>query len=267
MGIHSKAAIQSVEAKSATYPSLRDKKIIITGGASGIGAAFVEAFCAQGAKVAFVDVATEAGNDLASNLATTSEHAPMFKHCDLTDMASLDAVFGELADGLGGIDVLINNAANDDRHIVTDVTPEYWDQRIAVNLRHLFFTSKFAVPFMRAAGGGSIINMGSISWHVALAELAIYQTAKAGIEGMSRAMARDFGVDKIRVNVIVPGAIRTPRQDALWQTDDSLIELLGNQCLKERIMPHDVAALALFLASDDARMCTGHSYFVDAGWR
>jgi D-xylose 1-dehydrogenase len=264
MGIYSGALVASA---SAVYPSLRDKKVIITGGASGIGASFVDAFCAQGAKVAFVDVATEAGIALASELAAGSLHAPYFKHCDLTDMASLEAVFGDVAAHLGGVDILINNAANDDRHAVTEVTPEYWDQRIAVNLRHLFFTSKMAVPHLRAAGGGVIINLGSISWHVALADLTIYQTAKAGIEGMSRGMARDFGPDNIRVNVLVPGAVRTPRQDALWQTDDSLTELLANQCLKERVMPSDVAAFALFLASDEARMCTGHSYFVDAGWR
>jgi D-xylose 1-dehydrogenase len=264
MGIHSGALVASV---NAVYPSLRDKKVIITGGASGIGASFVEAFCAQGAKVAFVDVATEEGNALATGLAASSNHAPYFKHCDLTNMASLEAVFGDIATHLGGVDILINNAANDDRHVVTDVTPEYWDQRIAVNLRHLFFTSKMAVPYMRVAGGGAIINLGSISWHVALADLTIYQTAKAGIEGMSRGMARDFGPDNIRVNVLVPGAVRTPRQDALWQNDDSLTELLANQCLKERVMPQDVAAFALFLASDEARMCTGHSYFVDAGWR
>jgi D-xylose 1-dehydrogenase len=264
MGIHSRALVAS---SSAIYPSLRDKKVIITGGASGIGAAFVDAFCAQGAKVAFVDVATHDGNALVQGLANTSVHTPIFKHCDLTDLDTLEAVFGGIAAELGGVDILVNNAANDDRHSVSDVTPAYWDQRIAVNLRHLFFTSKMALPFMRAAGGGAIVNLGSISWHVALEDLAIYQTAKAGIEGMSRGMARDFGPDNIRVNVIVPGAIKTPRQDALWQTDESLAEILGNQCLKERVMPDHVAALALFLASDDARMCTGHSYFVDAGWR
>jgi NAD(P)-dependent dehydrogenase (short-subunit alcohol dehydrogenase family) len=166
---------------------------------------------------------------------------------------------------LGGVDVLVNNAANDDRHGVADVTPAYWDDRIAVNLRHVFFAAQAAAAAM--VEGGVILNLGSISWHVALPDLVLYQTAKAGIEGMTRALARDLGPRGIRVNTIVPGAVKTPRQDALWHDPAEERRILDAQCLKARVLPADVAALALFLASDDARMITGHDYFVDAGWR
>jgi NAD(P)-dependent dehydrogenase (short-subunit alcohol dehydrogenase family) len=165
------------------------------------------------------------------------------------------------------VQVLVNNAANDDRHQIEDVTPQYWDDRIAVNLRHLFFCTQAVVPAMRAAKTGVIINLGSISWHLGLPSIPLYQTAKAGIEGMTRALARDLGEDNIRVTCVVPGGVRTPRQMALWHTPDEEQRILAQQCLKARVEPHDVAALILFLASDDARMCTAHEYFVDAGWR
>jgi NAD(P)-dependent dehydrogenase (short-subunit alcohol dehydrogenase family) len=167
---------------------------------------------------------------------------------------------------LGGIDVLVNNAASDDRHGVAEVTPEYWDERIAVNLRHLFFAAQMAVPHMREAGGGVILNLGSISWHLGLENLVIYQTAKAGVEGLTRSLARELGVHNIRVNTIVPGSVETPRQ-LRWYTPEGEAEIIAEQCLKERVQPADVAALTLFLASDDARMCTSHAYWVDAGWR
>jgi NAD(P)-dependent dehydrogenase (short-subunit alcohol dehydrogenase family) len=160
----------------------------------------------------------------------------------------------------------VNNAANDDRHKVEEVTPAYWEQRIAVNLRHLFFASQAVVPGMKKLGGGSIINLGSVSWHTAIPELTLYETAKAGIEGMTRALARDLGTANIRVNCVVPGAIRTPRQMKLWHTPDEEAKILAQQCLKQRVDPVHVAAMVLFLASSDAAMCTAHNYWVDGGY-
>ena len=163
--------------------------------------------------------------------------------------------------------MLVNNAANDDRHRLGDVTREYWDERLAVNLRHYFFCAQAVLPGMKAAGRGVIVNLGSISWHLGLPDLAVYQTAKAGIEGLTRALARDLGEDGIRVTCIVPGGVRTPRQMALWHDHAEETRMVARQCLKDRVVPQDIAAMALFLASDDARMCTGHNYFVDAGWQ
>jgi len=191
---------------------------------------------------------------------------PVFVHCDITDSARYGAEIGGLIAQLGGCDVLINNAANDDRHKLEDVTPAYWDERIAVNLRHQFFAAQAVIPAMRAAGKGSIVNLGSISWHLGLPDIVVYQTAKAGIEGLTRGLARELGRDNIRVTTIVPGNVQTPRQ-AKWYTPEGEREIVAAQCLDGRIQPADVAALALFLASEDARMCTGHEYFVDAGWR
>ncbi len=259
-------AMTAAPAISACYPSLLGKRVIITGGGSGIGAALVTAFVAQGAAVGFVDIAEAPSLALVAELSGLGGPAPLFRRCDLTDLAQVEQCFADLANRLGGVDILLNNAANDDRHVIDDVTPAYWDQGIAVNLRHLFFAAKAVVPAMRRAGGGVILNFGSVSWHVALPNLSIYQTAKAAIEGMSRGLARDLGPDNIRVNVIVPGAVQTPRQDALWMEEGAAESVLVEQCLKRRIRPADVAALALFLASDDAAMCTAHAYFVDAGW-
>lgn len=253
--------------RAAIYPSLAGKRVLVTGGGSGIGEALTEAFVRQGARVAFVDIADEASRSLVERLAEGTDHAPIYRHCDLTNIDQLRSVISDVVEQFGGVDVLVNNAANDDRHAIADVTPEYWDNRIAVNLRHLFFAAQAVAPSMKQAGGGVILNFGSISWHLALPDIVLYQTAKAGIEGMTRAMARDLGEHGIRVNTIVPGGIKTPRQDMLWHDDSETARILANQCLKERVMPADVAALTLFLASDDARMCTGHDYFVDAGWR
>jgi NAD(P)-dependent dehydrogenase (short-subunit alcohol dehydrogenase family) len=252
--------------RSAHYPSLRDKRVIITGGGSGIGAGLVEAFVAQGARVAFVDVAEADSQALVARLTPHAAHAPIFHHLDLTDLAALDVTFARLMDQLDGMDVLINNAANDDRHSIEDVTPAYWDQRMNVNLRHLFFAAQAVVPAMKTAGRGVIVNFGSISWHLALSDLILYQTAKAAIEGMTRSLARDLGRDGIRVNAIIPGNVQTPRQEK-WYTPEGEAEIVAAQCLDGRIQPSDIAAMALFLASDDARMCTGHNYWVDAGWR
>lgn len=250
----------------AVYPSLADKHVLITGGGAGIGEALVEAFARQGARVLFLDIVDAPSRDLVERLSAETAHVPLYRHCDLRDIDAVRRTIAALEQESGGIDILINNAANDDRHSIEDITPEYWDERIAVNLRHLFFAAQAVLPGMRRAGGGAIINLGSISWHLALADLVLYQTAKAGIEGLTRALARDLGPDNIRVNTIVPGNVQTPRQ-MQWYTPEGEDEIVSAQCLKARIQPDDVAALALFLASDDARMCTGHEYFVDAGWR
>ncbi len=245
----------------AIYPSLAGKRVLITGGATGIGAGLVEAFAAQRAEICFLDIDHNAGAAVAEKFAPGGFHG-----CDLRDIAALKQTIATVAEQLGGIDVLINNAANDDRHGIAEVTPDYWDERMAVNLRHLFFAAQAAVPHMQRAGGGAIVNFGSISWHLGLPDLVLYQTAKAAIEGMTRSLARDLGRDNIRVTTIVPGNVQTPRQEK-WYTPEGEAEIVSAQCLDGRIQPADVAALALFLASDDARMCTGHDYFVDAGWR
>jgi NAD(P)-dependent dehydrogenase (short-subunit alcohol dehydrogenase family) len=251
---------------TAIYPSLADKRVIVSGGASGIGEGLVEAFVAQGARVAFCDIAADAGAALVARLAPAARHAPLFLPCDLCDLDALTAMLATAEAALGGVDVLVNNAANDDRHTLADVTPAYWDQRMAVNLRHFYFAAQAVVPAMKRAGGGAILNFGSISWHLGLEDLTLYQTAKAGIEGMTRGLARELGRDNIRVNTIVPGNVKTERQ-MKWYTPEGEAEIVAAQCLDGRIMPADVAGLVLFLASDDARMCTAHDYFIDAGWR
>jgi len=258
--------LKSPSIVGATYPSLAEKRVLVTGGATGIGEALVEAFVLQGAQVLFVDIAEIPSGALVHRLAPDARHRPSFRRCDLRDIGEVRSTIAEFEAEAGAIDILINNAANDDRHGIDEITPEYWDERIAVNLRHMFFAAQAVVPGMRRTGGGVILNFGSISWHLALADLVLYQTAKAGIEGLTRALARDLGADNIRVNTIVPGNVETPRQ-MQWYTPEDEAEIVTAQCLKDRIQPSDVAALALFLASDDARMCTGHEYFVDAGWR
>lgn len=255
------SGMASPSAKRAVYPSLSGKRVVITGGATGIGAGLVEAFATQDANVTFLDVDTGAGEALAARFEKLR-----FLPCNLTDLGSLQHNMASAIDAMGGIDILINNAANDDRHKVEDVTPDYWDERMAVNLRHLFFAAQAAIPSMRKAGGGAIVNFGSISWHLGLPDLVLYQTAKAAIEGLTRSLARELGRDNIRVNAIIPGNVQTPRQEK-WYTPEGEAEIVAAQCLNGRIQPSDVAALALFLASDDARMMTGHGHFIDAGWR
>jgi len=247
--------------EQVVYPSLAGKRVVVTGGGSGIGAGMVEAFARQGACVTFLDIAEQDSLALQARLATLST-PPVFRRCDLTNLDTLAQVFADI----GTVDILVNNAANDDRHVVQDVTPAYWDNRMAVNLRHQFFCAQAVVPGMRAAGGGVILNFGSISWHLALPDLTLYMTAKAAIEGLTRGMARDLGRDNIRVNTIVPGGVRTPRQEALWHTPEEEARILAGQCLPQRVEIADVAALALFLASDSAARCSGREYFVDAGW-
>ncbi len=246
----------------AVYPSLAGKTVVVTGGGSGIGEAIVEGFVRQKSRVYFLDVAEADSKSVVDRLGGV----PQFVKCDLTDTKALKAAFAQIEASAGPIDVLVNNAANDDRHKFEDVTCEYWDQRIAVNLKHIFFAAQAAAAGMKRNGGGSIINLGSVSWHLALPALPIYETAKAGIEGLSRSLARDLGEANIRVNTVVPGAIRTPRQMKLWHTPEEEAKILAQQCIKARVDPVHVTAMVLFLASDDASMCTSHSYWVDAGY-
>ena len=243
----------------ALYPSLKGQRVLVTGGGSGIGAGIVEGFAAQQADVTFFDIAAESAG-LAERLGAK------FVNVDLRDVAAAKRCIAALVDEAGPFDILVNNAANDDRHKVDEVTEAYWDDRLNVNLKHLFFCSQAVIPGMRSKGGGVIVNLGSISWHLALPELVLYQTCKAAIEGLTRALARDLGPDNIRVSCVVPGNVRTPRQ-LKWYTPEGEAEIVSAQCLKGRLVPEDVAALVLFLASDDARLITGHEHFVDAGWR
>lgn len=246
---------------SAIYPSLKGKRVLITGGGSGIGAGIVEAFVRQGADVTFLDIAAADSQALLASLPTDA-NKPTFKSCDLTDISALQATLASL----GQFDVLVNNAANDDRHTLQDITPAYWDERMAVNLRHLLFCAQAVATGMKQRGGGAIINLGSISWHLGLPDLVLYETAKAGIEGMTRALARELGPDNIRVTCVVPGNVKTQRQEK-WYTPEGEAQIVAAQCLKGRLLPENVAALILFLASDDGRFCTGHEYWIDAGWR
>lgn len=244
----------------AIYPSLRARNVLITGGGSGIGAGIVEAFVRQGSNVTFLDIINGESDALAER---TGAH---FERVDLTDTSATTNVIRKLIEANGPIHVLVNNAASDDRHGIDDVTEAYWDDRLNVNLKHQFFCAQAVIPGMRSAGGGSIVNLGSISWHLALPGLILYETCKAAIEGLTRALAREVGSDNIRVNCVVPGNIRTPKQ-MQWYTPEGEAEIVNAQCIKCRLEPHDVAALVTFLASNDARGMTGHEHFVDAGWR
>jgi D-xylose 1-dehydrogenase len=250
---------------SAIYPSLRDKVVLITGGASGIGAEEVTQFARQGAKVAFLDIADDAAGRLIEALGQEGLAAPLYLPCDLRDIPALQAAIEEIGRRLGPISVLVNNAANDQRHGYEDVTVEYWDERMATNLRHQFFAIQAVAPMMRHAGGGSIINFGSISWHTNGGGMPAYTTAKAGVEGLTKGMARDLGEHGIRVNCIIPGWIMTQRQLDLWLTPDAEEQLLRMQCLKTKLVPEDVARMVLWLGSDDSRMCTSQLWVVDGG--
>ena len=247
----------------AVYPSLAHRTVVVTGGGSGIGAEIVAGFARQRARVFFLDIAENSSRELVAQLGNDVQ----FLKCDITDIEALRATLAGIEAKAGPISTLVNNAANDDRHRTADVTPAYWDNRIAVNLRHQFFAAQAVAPAMIKAGGGSIINLGSVSWHMGMADLALYETAKAGIEGLTRALARDFGTSRIRVNCVIPGAVRTPRQIALWHSPEEEAKIFEQQCIKVRVDPVDIAAMVLFLASDDARLCTGHNYWVDAGYR
>jgi D-xylose 1-dehydrogenase len=252
--------------KQAVYPSLEDRVVVVTGGASGIGEAIVEAFAAQGAQVVFLDIQDDAGERLIERLETAGLKAPVYYHCDLTDIDALQKTVSNLLVKFPGVDVLVNNAGNDTRHSMEEVTSDYWDRAIAVNLKHYFFMTQALAPVMRSAGRGSIINMGSVSWIISTPDLPVYVTAKAAIVGMSRTFARQLGGDDIRVNCVMPGAVWTERQKQLWFTDAYKARILANQSLKRMILPEEVARLVLFLAADDSSAITNQSYVIDGGW-
>ncbi len=248
----------------AIYPSLKDAVVFVTGGASGIGEQIVRAFAAQGSHVGFIDLDATRGGALAQELA--GEGATIrFETADLRDIDALRAAFAKLAEALGPATVLVNNAARDDRHGWEDVTPEYYDERIATNLRHMFFAIQAVAPGMIAAGKGSIINFGSNSWMQKTGGMPAYTTAKAAVHGMTRSFARDLGPHRIRANTVVPGWVMTERQKTLWVTPEKLAEHLKQQCLPDPIEPVYLARMVLFLASDDAAMCTANNYMVEAG--
>jgi NAD(P)-dependent dehydrogenase (short-subunit alcohol dehydrogenase family) len=240
--------------------------VLVTGGGSGIGASIVEHFCAQRARVAFVDIERAASEALVAAIAARGHPAPVFLPCDLRDIAALQAAVAEARGRLGPARVLVNNAAHDERHTIERVTPEYWDDRMAVNLRHQFFAAQAVAPAMAAAGGGSIVNLGSTSWVVGQGGMPAYLTAKSAVAGLTRALARDLGPQNIRVNCILPGWIMTERQVRLWLTPEGEAELLRRQCLKRKLLPEDVARVVLFFAADDSGACTNQSYIVDGGW-
>jgi NAD(P)-dependent dehydrogenase (short-subunit alcohol dehydrogenase family) len=249
----------------AVYPSLRDRVVLVTGGASGIGAEEVTQLARQGAKVAFLDIADAAAASLIETLRREGLPPPLYLACDLKDIPALQSRIAEVGRRLGSITILVNNAANDQRHDYQDVTVEFWDERMATNLRHQFFAIQAVAPMMRAAGGGSIINFGSMSWHASQGGMPAYTTAKAAVEGLTRGMARDLGPFGVRVNCIVPGWIMTQRQIDLWLTPEAEANLLQAQCLKTKLVPADVARMVLWLASDDSRMCTSQLWVVDGG--
>jgi NAD(P)-dependent dehydrogenase (short-subunit alcohol dehydrogenase family) len=249
----------------AVFPSLAGKRVLVTGGATGIGEGIVEAFAKQGARVAFLDIQTAPALALVERLAD-APFQPCFEHCDITQDEPFAQALDRVLQRLGGCDVLVNNAANDDRHTIEEVTPSYWDERMAVNVKHQFFAAKAVIPAMKQAGGGSIVNLGSISWHLGLEDLVTYQIAKAAIEGLTRSLARELGRFGIRVNTVIPGNVQTPRQGQ-WYSPEGEAAIVAGQCLDGRIQPADIAAMVMFLASAEARYCTAHNYWVDAGWR
>ncbi|MBO9514607.1 MAG: SDR family oxidoreductase [Variovorax sp.] len=249
---------------SARYPSLAGRTVFISGGATGIGEGLVRAFHAQGARVGFCDLDVEAGQALAAALGPDNE--PLFLACDVTDVEALRAAIAAVRARFGPIRVLLNNAANDQRHNLEDVTSESFDRMAAVNFKHQFFAAQAVAEDMRAAGGGSIINFGSVSWMIKGAGYPVYQACKSAARGLTRALARDLGKQNIRVNTLVPGWVMTERQLKLWVKPESHAEIDAAQCLPGRVMAEDIASMALFLAADDSKMCTAQDYVVDAGW-
>ncbi len=249
----------------AIYPDLRDKTVLVTGGGSGIGEAIVRRFAAQGSKTAFIDIKEAESRALAAALAAQGDRVH-FEAADLTDIAALRAAIERVRARFGPIQILVNNAAHDERHPTPEVTPEYWDQRIAVNLKHQFFAAQAVLPDMVAAKAGSIINFGSTSWMVGQGGMAAYTAAKSAVLGLTRSLARDYGPHNIRVNAIAPGWIMTERQVSLWLTPEGEEELMRRQCLKRRLQPDEIARATLFFASDEASACTNQQYVVDGGW-
>jgi NAD(P)-dependent dehydrogenase (short-subunit alcohol dehydrogenase family) len=250
----------------ASYPSLRDRVVVVTGGASGIGEKIVEQFAQQGAQVAFLDIQNEAAARLLTRIRANGHTEPYFLQCDVTDVNALGECIRGIIARFKTVDVLVNNAANDSRHSIAEVTPEYWERSMAVNLKHQFFASQSVIPVMKKARRGSIINMSSICWVVPSTGLPVYATAKAAIVGLTRTLAHELGADNIRVNCVLPGAILTDRQKQLWFTEAYTAEILRGQALQRMILPEEVARLVLFLAADDSSAITSQSYVIDAGW-
>jgi NAD(P)-dependent dehydrogenase (short-subunit alcohol dehydrogenase family) len=250
----------------AKFDSLRGKRVFITGGGSGIGEAIVISFAEQGAQVAFVDIAQDASLALCRRVADAGYPAPVFRHCDITDIPALQRTMTELADTIGDFDILVNNAANDQRHKTEEVTLEYWNERVAINQRPMFFTCQAVFEGMKRRGGGAIINVSSISWHVKNAGYPVYATSKAAVLGLTRGLAREYGAHNIRVNTVTPGWVMTQRQIELWVDDAAEVEIKEKQCLPTKLMPQHIASMILFLASDDGAMCTAQEFIVDAGW-
>jgi D-xylose 1-dehydrogenase len=250
--------------QGAVYPSLRGRTVLVTGGGSGIGEAIVRQFTDQGSQVGFIDIDAVASKQL---LASLPKDARLhFEHADLRDIAALRRAVAGIREALGPITVLVNNAARDDRHAIEDVTPEYWDDRIAVNLKHQFFCAQTVAPDMIQSGGGAIVNMGSVSWVIGQGNMPCYTTSKSAVQGLTRALARDLGPHNVRVNSILPGWIMTQRQQELWLTPESEAELMRRQCVKRKLVPDDIARVVLFFAADDSGGCTNQNYIVDGGW-
>lgn len=251
---------------TATYPSLRGRSVFITGGGSGIGGCLTEAFAAQGSLVAFVDINEKASQPLVEKIEKAGHPRPWFRKVDVTDVPALQAAIRDAASALGDFHVLVNNVANDERHNFLEVTPEYYDDRIAVNQRPAFFATQAVVPGMKRMGGGSIINFGSNSYGAKARNIPVYTSAKSSVIGFTRGIARELGEHRIRVNVITPGWIMTERQLTKWLDAKGEEELHRNQVLPDKVQPEDVVPMALFLASDDSRACSAQEYIVDAGW-
>lgn len=251
---------------AARYPSLDGRTVFITGGATGIGAAIVEAFARQHARVAFVDIAADAAEALARDLAAAGLPRPWWRHCDVRDVAALQGCMADARAALGDIAVLVNNVASDDRHTLEAVTPAYYDERVAINERPALFAIQAVVPGMRRLGHGAVINLGSTGWQNKSDGYPCYAIAKSSVNGLTRGLARTLGRDRIRINTVSPGWVMTPRQIALWLDETGEEEIRRNQCLPDKLAPADVAAMVLFLASDDAAMCTAQEFIVDAGW-
>jgi NAD(P)-dependent dehydrogenase (short-subunit alcohol dehydrogenase family) len=250
----------------AIYPSLRDRTVFVTGGGSGIGASIVEHFIEQGSRVAFVDIDRAASEALCERFAPERRNRALFMECDVRDIDALRAAIGRTHETFGDVSVLVNNAARDDRHPMEEVTVEYWDERVAVNLRHQFFAAQACAEHMKRLGGGSIINFGSISWMTRTGGMPAYTTSKAAVQGLTRGLARDLGPFHIRVNTVVPGWVMTERQRTLWLNAEGERQMDEQQCLPGRLHAPDLARMVLFLAADDSRMCTAQNFIVDAGW-
>jgi D-xylose 1-dehydrogenase len=255
-----------MNAEDAIYPSLKDRVVFVTGGATGIGESIVEHFCAQQARVTFVDIQADAGRALVDRIRGRGYMEPRFIPCDVKDIEVLRAAIATAGREDGPIKALVNNAGNDDRHRVENVTIEYWDERQQTNLRHQFFASQAVRPQMRDSGGGAIVNLGSISWMDGEADCIAYVTAKAAVNGLTRGLARELGPENIRVNSVVPGWVMTERQLKLWVTPEGEKQIDARQCLKLRVYPHDIARMVLWLVADDSRMCSSQNFIVDAGW-